>query len=84
MHNPYDELDMPANCEEVWQMGYGLQGDINQDCSVDLVDLNQLGQEWLSSGGLADIFPAIGDDVVNMGDFGILGFDWLKENDPQN
>lgn len=37
----------PATCEEVWQQGFGLDADLNQDCHVDLVDYGLFTQDWL-------------------------------------
>jgi len=83
-HNPYDQVDLPANCQEVWQMGDGLQGDVDHDCDVDFDDMKQLAHEWVSTGDIADVAPIQGDGVVNMKDFAIIGRDWSKNNDPKN
>jgi hypothetical protein len=37
----------PLDCDEVAEMGYLLQGDINQDCKVDYLDLLILSENWL-------------------------------------
>ncbi len=37
----------PANCNEVWQFGFGLDADFDQDCDVDLADLAEMVGNWL-------------------------------------
>ena len=39
--------DMPENCAEIWQFGYGMDEDINEDCNIDLLDFSQIAQNWL-------------------------------------
>lgn len=36
----------PADCAQVWQLGYGLPADINQDCVVDLLDYAYFADQW--------------------------------------
>lgn len=38
---------IPADCAEAISSGYGLRGDVNGDCSVNLEDLFELIQSWL-------------------------------------
>jgi glucose/arabinose dehydrogenase len=49
-----------------------MPGDLNNDCVVDLFDLNQMSLEWLGAGP-ADLD---GDAIVDFGDFAILAQDW--------
>lgn len=49
---------IPVDCNEAIQMGYGIMGDINQDCKVDLADLGKMGQVWLSCEDPNDILCA--------------------------
>ena len=37
----------PVSCSEVWQNGFGLSGDLNQDCHVDLRDIADFVANWL-------------------------------------
>lgn len=37
----------PISCDEVWQMGYGIDADLNTDCSVDLGDIAAFMKDWL-------------------------------------
>ncbi|MBN1756458.1 CotH kinase family protein [bacterium] len=39
-------LFIPENCETIWDHGYGLSGDLNQNCYVDLEDLSALIANW--------------------------------------
>ncbi len=64
-------------------MGYfarpQMEGDINNDGSVDLEDLKLLTDQWLQSPGVpsADIAPPLtGDGEVNMLDFALLAENW--------
>jgi len=54
----------------------GIRGDLNIDGTVDIVDIDQMSSEWLSSGVSADIEPAGGDGVVNFLDFAVLAASW--------
>ena len=40
-------FSVPTNCAEAIAAGYGLAGDTNDDCSVNLVDLGSLVGSWL-------------------------------------
>jgi hypothetical protein len=37
----------PMPCYGIWQSGYGIGSDFNQDCYVDLLDLAAFANEWL-------------------------------------
>lgn len=57
-----------------------LAGDINQDCSVDVVDLFLLADNWLATGpSPADI---AGEEGVDLVDFTRLAADWQKRIEP--
>ncbi|HBG25621.1 MAG: hypothetical protein A2Y10_01210 [Planctomycetes bacterium GWF2_41_51] len=36
------------DCDDIWQAGLGMKGDINKDCSVNLKDLDVLSDTWLN------------------------------------
>jgi len=48
-------------------------GDLNNDCGVDLLDLQVLAECWLARGSLADLD---GDDKISMRDFALLADNW--------
>jgi hypothetical protein len=37
----------PQDCREVWWQGFGITGDINHDCSIDLLDFAILANQFL-------------------------------------
>ena len=37
----------PADCAEAIEFGYGLASDLNDDCQVNLLDLAEIGLDWL-------------------------------------
>ena len=39
--------DVPTNCAEIWQSGYGMVEDLNEDCHVNLLDFSRIVQNWL-------------------------------------
>jgi hypothetical protein len=51
-------------------------GDLNNDCAVDYLDLEQMLLDWLGVGP-ADLN---GDSVVNFKDFALLAGHWLENN----
>lgn len=56
-----------------------LVGDLNNDCKVDVADLEILCEQWLQLPGLpsADIWPSNGDGIVNFNDFAVMAGNWL-------
>ncbi|MFI4913125.1 MAG: hypothetical protein ACIAQZ_15810 [Sedimentisphaeraceae bacterium JB056] len=51
-----------TNCSEVWANGYGLKGDINKDCVVDITDIDFLLSDWLKCND-----PSLGcSDISNV------------------
>jgi hypothetical protein len=53
-------------------------GDLNDDCVVNLADLEMLTNQWLASG--PDIEGDLNaDEVVDFDDFAVLGGGWLEE-----
>jgi hypothetical protein len=50
-----------------------IPGDLNNDCVVDLLDLDEMSFEWLGI-GQADLN---GDSIVNFFDFAILAQNWF-------
>jgi len=47
LYQDWQRAPAPQNCEQVFAAGFGLTGDINKDCSVNLEDIRVLGQNWL-------------------------------------
>lgn len=82
-HNPVGEVGEPANCQEVWNFGFGMRADMDKNCKVDTLDLDRLAEFWLGDESLADIAPIEGDGIVNLLDLTTLANDWLRCNDPQ-
>ncbi len=56
------------------------QGDLNDDCKVDLDDLKIFAAEWLAL--VSSIADFIGNDGVNNKDFSILSTNWLLQGYP--
>ncbi len=50
-----DPATIPSTCHGVWQAGMGLQADTNHDCKVDILDLADLAQHFLSCNNPTDI-----------------------------
>jgi len=42
-----DPNQPPSPCYGVWQSGFGMQGDLNRDCYVDIMDLAAFAHAWL-------------------------------------
>jgi hypothetical protein len=38
---------LPSSCHGIWQSGFGINADLNQDCHVDLLDSVVFAEEWL-------------------------------------
>jgi len=38
---------LPSCCHGIWQSGFGINADVNQDCYVDFLDLVVFADEWL-------------------------------------
>jgi len=57
--------------------GYSLEGDVNKDCRVDVLDFVLLAGSWLESG-----YPSLGDiskdESVNWRDVSLLSGNWLE------
>jgi len=54
-------------------------GDLNDDCAVNLLDLCIFAGQWLDpAGASADL---VGNDGVNLGDFAVIGTNWLEEQE---
>jgi hypothetical protein len=39
---------IPTNCSEWWAFGYGLRGDLDQNCRVNTKDLDIMAERWLA------------------------------------
>jgi hypothetical protein len=64
-----------------------LEGDINNDCVVDLDDVELMCRQWLSEGMVADIYPEGNpDSFVNFRDVSSLAHNWRINcnTDPSN
>ncbi len=55
--------------------GNGLAADFNQDGTVDLLDLDILGQSWQMTGDRS-MGDANGDGIINLLDLDLLGQEW--------
>jgi len=55
-----------------------LQGDFDDNCKVDIEDLDIMADEWLSIATFSktDIYD---DGITNMKDLAILGYMWLED-----
>ncbi len=80
------ELDIePSDCDEVFQLGYGLASDISGDCYVDYYDLEIIANHWLEDdcGTVdcegSDFEP---DGNVDFVDFALFGPEWQQCNKP--
>ena len=58
------------------EISLGIRGDLNIDGTVDIVDIDWMSDEWLSSGISSDIEPAGGDGLVNLQDLAVLASNW--------
>ncbi|MCE5341889.1 MAG: hypothetical protein LLF92_12310 [Planctomycetaceae bacterium] len=78
-----DVITTPANCYEVHKIGQGYQGDLDENCVVNLDDLAIFTDQWLMSDPFDPIASDLNSDkTVNMRDLGIIANDWLKDNNP--
>ena len=44
---PPGPLQDPTTCAQAWELGYGLDADMDRDCRVDLRDFAALSQDWM-------------------------------------
>lgn len=65
--------ESPTTCAEVQAMGYGLAGDLDGNCTVNLSDVVRLAAFWLN-----------GAPEYDLGDFAAVSEQWLMCNDPQD
>ncbi len=82
-----DILGNPATCDEVWQQGYGLAVDLDQNCRVYWSDFSIFASQWLATdcGNPADFDNSCcSGGKVDWGDFSIFAGTWLDCNDPEN
>ena len=78
-----------ADCQQVWQLGYILDADLDGNCYVDLNDLMLMTDYWLAEGPIEippsghspDIYV---DGEVNFCDSAVLSSDWLNCNNPED
>ncbi len=54
-----------------------LEGDLNNDNTVDIKDVMILSESWLDENSAADICPTPGDGIVNYLDFSKMQSNWL-------
>jgi glucuronoarabinoxylan endo-1,4-beta-xylanase len=80
-------LGTPADCNAVWAQHLGMASDLNQDCYVDLKDLDIMADNWLrnncgssSNCSGADFAPVNG--TVNFLDFSSFAGQWIQCNNP--
>ncbi len=84
-----DDLAFGGQNNRTWYDGVGyqlvdaggfLEADFNQDGTVDLLDLDILGQNWQSSGAGSAQGDANGDTVVDLLDLDLLGQQWQQSS----
>ena len=73
---PIGAASAPSGSPVNLVISLGIRGDLNVDGTVDIVDIDQMSSEWLSSGVSADIEPVSGDGVVDFLDFAVLASNW--------
>lgn len=83
------DLDSMTACNEVWQEGFGLAGDVNRDCYVNFDDLAMFFYYWLFDDCSSDpdcqnsdLPPTDGN--INLSDFALISIDWNRCNHPAN
>lgn len=78
----------PVNCPEVHQAGFNFDGDITGDCQVNMLDVEMLCRNWMTTDCniSSDCLEAdtVFDGRVDLFDFTSLASDWLKCNNPQD
>lgn len=82
IHNPTGKLDEPQNCKQLWTLGFGEPADFDQNCLVDMRDMKELADHWLTSKSSRDIYPPEGDGIINLGDITRMADVWLTSSDP--
>ncbi len=78
--NPVGGTSVIAGSPVDVEISLGFRGDVNDDASVDMVDLQIMADEWTTAGIQADIEPIGGNGSVDLKDFLILASDWQKSN----
>lgn len=60
--------------------GYALQGDVNEDGTVDILDLQELSTDWLDPWAAYVSYDTDlnNDNAVNLIDFSIISDNWLE------
>lgn len=56
------------------------EGDLNDDCIVDIDDLIEFAVQWFDDAGAGADF--VGNDGVDMADYGVIAGNWLVEGNP--
>ncbi len=78
---------IPSDCAQVHDFGYGYLSDLNNDCTVSLLDLELLAIEWLGSCDDSNQWcnrsDFAGSGNVSLPDFATFAAQWLSCNDPQ-
>jgi beta-glucanase (GH16 family) len=74
--NPTAGTSVPSGSAVNLVISLGIRGDLNIDGTVNIVDIELMSSEWLSSGSTADIEPVGGDGVVDFLDFAVLAANW--------
>ncbi|OHB49648.1 MAG: hypothetical protein A2Y10_05670 [Planctomycetes bacterium GWF2_41_51] len=70
-------------CEQAIAYGYGIQSDLNDNCYVDVSDLDVLVQNWLETDD--NLFVDLsGDGQINFVDFSLFLQGWLECVHPED
>ena len=78
--SPVDGTSVIVGSSVDTHISLGFRGDLNDDRSVDLTDLQIMAEEWTTAGVRADIEPIDGDGSVDLRDFAVLASNWLDHN----
>jgi hypothetical protein len=76
----YIEKDLApdANLLRYYYPPVPIPGDLNLSNKVNAADLGLMAYDWLRTGSSrADIYPPIGDGIVNFQDFAVLANNWM-------
>jgi hypothetical protein len=75
--------NLPVDCNQVHKFGQAFQGDLNQDCVVDIKDFVIFCDQWLMSDPANPITADInGNHKVEFNDFGLFAQQWRQDNIP--
>lgn len=74
----FASLFVLETCADVWEHGYGIDSDFNQDCRVNFPDYAIFANLWMG-------YTELGDpNYVDWSDLAEIANDWLRCNDPND